>query len=346
MSAMSRDGDTTVVGGPLLHVDGLTVSLPGATGRLLPVDSVSFEMAAGEVVGIVGESGSGKTLTALAIAQLVPFPAQVSAKALLFGGYDLLTAPPKLKRTILASRLSMIFQNPMASLNPAMRIGPQLIDGLRSSKEFRRREARARARHLLGEVNIARPEAAMRRYPFEFSGGMRQRAMIAMALMAEPELLIADEPTTALDVTVQAQVLEVLRQVNREHGTAIILISHNLGIISEICQRVLVMYAGRIVEDLDVTALATGAAHPYTKALMASVPSLEGDRSAPLVTIPGRPPRLEERLPGCAFAPRCGVAIAQCSTERPELAEMSLDHRVACFVAIKHESEVMSRGEA
>ncbi|MHB1468203.1 MAG: dipeptide/oligopeptide/nickel ABC transporter permease/ATP-binding protein [Solirubrobacteraceae bacterium] len=317
--------------GVLLHVEDLTVTLPTPTGDLTPVRGISFDAGAGEVVGIVGESGSGKTLTALSIAQLLPYPARFSARSLAIAGQDVLELGAGRLRSLLGSGVAMIFQDPMTSLNPAMRVGPQLTDGARRHRGLKRREASALASKLLGEVNIAQPSQAMRCYPFEFSGGMRQRAMIAMGLMTEPKLLIADEPTTALDVTVQSQVLDLLDRINRDHGTTILLISHSIGVVSSICRRVLVMYAGRIVEDLDVETLAKGPSHPYTQALMAAVPRLDDDRSRPLAGIPGQPWRLGEESPGCAFAPRCPHALERCRVQQPDLLERQEGHRVACW---------------
>jgi oligopeptide/dipeptide ABC transporter ATP-binding protein len=220
----------------------------------------------------------------------------------------------------------------MSSMNPAARIGAQLTDGARRHRGLSRAEARAEAVQRLGEVRIGDARRALRRYPHQFSGGMQQRIMIAMGLMARPRVLIADEPTTALDVTVQAQVLEVLRDINASEGTAIILISHNLGVINQLCDRVLVMYAGRVVEEGGREQLLTSPQHPYTRALLASVPVLAGPAAGELSTIPGRPPRPDEDVPGCAFAARCPLAISRCTTERPVLSATAAGGRVACFV--------------
>lgn len=324
----------------LLEVTGLTVTVPGPDGPLMPVRGISFVVRAGEVVGIVGESGSGKTLTALSVAQLVPHPATVSADTLSLSGQDLQSIDSKRLHRLLGTTVATVFQNPMASLNPALRVGTQLTDGFRTHRNVTRRDARSQAEQRLVEVNIPRARQAMRRYPFEFSGGMRQRAMIAMGLMSRPALLIADEPTTALDVTVQAQVLEVLRTINRDHGTAVLLISHNVGVVSEICDRVLVMYAGQIVEDLSIESLTGDAAHPYTRALMSAVPSLDSDRDQPLADIPGQPYRLGDNSVGCPFAPRCPLATERCHEEQPSLLSRADGHRVACWVANPDHLEV------
>jgi oligopeptide/dipeptide ABC transporter ATP-binding protein len=234
---------------------------------------------------------------------------------------------------VLGTGLAMIFQDPMSSMNPASRAGSQLTDGARRHRGLSRGEARAEAVQRLGEVRIGDARRALRRYPHQFSGGMQQRIMIAMGLMARPRVLIADEPTTALDVTVQAQVLEVLRDINASEGTAIILISHNLGVINQLCDRVLVMYAGRVVEEGDRERLLADPQHPYTKALLASVPVLAGTSPAGgLSTIPGRPPRPDEDVPGCAFAARCPLAISRCTAERPVLTAAAAGGQVACFV--------------
>jgi peptide/nickel transport system ATP-binding protein/peptide/nickel transport system permease protein len=329
MSAM-KQGERE--GEPLLRVEGLTVEFPGPEHDIRPVNDVSFELAPGEIVGIVGETGSGKSLTALAIAQLVPYPGRVAAKTLQFEGKDLLKLSPRELKSLLGLRMAMIFQDPMSSLNPALRVGTQLIEGPRAHRSMSRRAAFDLAARRMREVHIPVPERTLRHYPHEFSGGMRQRAMIAMGLMNEPALVIADEPTTALDVTVQAQVIRVLKEANERHKMAIILISHNIGVIAETCSRVLVMYAGRIVEDVDTRSLLDGARHPYTRALLASVPTTATDRSQPLQGIPGRPPALDDLPPGCAFAPRCPDRVAESLVSAPPLETLDRGHRVACWV--------------
>ncbi|WP_344244920.1 dipeptide/oligopeptide/nickel ABC transporter permease/ATP-binding protein [Actinocorallia libanotica] len=292
----------------VLEVRDLTVSFGGVT----PVREVSFSVAPGELVGIVGESGSGKSLTALAVGGLVPHPGTVAGRVLL-GGRPL----AELTRRELGTRLAMVFQDPMAALNPALRVGSQLAEVATAHLGASRGQARKRAVERLGRVRLPDPEAQARRYPHEFSGGMRQRAVIAMGLMGEPELIVADEPTTALDVTVQKRVLELLAEVNETTGAAGLLISHDLAVVSQHCGRVLVMYAGRIVEELPSSELRR-ARHPYTRALVAASPDLETDRSRPLATIPGRQPASAEVPAGCAFAPRCARALERCRTDRPE----------------------------
>ena len=313
-------------------VEDLRIMLPSGGGLRTLVDGVSFRLRAGEVLGIVGESGSGKTLTSLAIGRLLPHPLRMDAARIELGGIELTALPPGRLARVLGTGLSMIFQDPMSSMNPAARVGAQLTDGARRHRGLSRTEARAEATARLGEVRIGDARRALRRYPHQFSGGMQQRIMIAMGLMARPRVLIADEPTTALDVTVQAQVLEVLRDINASEGTAIILISHNLGVINQLCDRVLVMYAGRVVEEGGREQLLASPQHPYTRALLASVPVLAGSQAGELSTIPGRPPRPDEDVPGCAFAARCPLAVSRCTTERPVLSATAAGGRVACFV--------------
>jgi oligopeptide/dipeptide ABC transporter ATP-binding protein len=318
---------------PLLDVDGLTVTFPAPRGDVVAVDNIDFRLAEREIVGIVGESGSGKTQTALAISRLVSYPGRVAARRLTLAGRDLLAADARALDRFLGTRLALVFQDPMSSLNPALSIGTQVAEPAVVHQRMRRDAALLRAGERMGEVHIPRPEDRLAQYPHEFSGGMQQRAMIAMGLMNDPALIVADEPTTALDVTIQAQVIEVLREINRRHRTAILLISHNIGVIAGICSRVLVMYAGRIVEDVSLATLLVGPAHPYTRALMASVPDVAADREQPLQTIAGQPPD-PARLPqGCVFAPRCDLVRARCRTDAPPLVALAPRHRVACWVA-------------
>jgi len=283
------------------------------------------------VIGIVGESGSGKSLTALAISRLVPYPGEVSAKRLELAGRNLLD-PNETDDRFLALNLGMVFQDPMSSLNPVLTIGTQLTEGARVHSNLGRREAQSRAIARLSEVHIPNPEQLLSAYPFEFSGGMRQRSMIAMSRMNEPRLIIADEPTTALDVTVQKQIIDVLRELNRERGTAILLISHNIGVVAQICSRVIVMYAGRVIEDVDTRSLLRKPAHPYTRALIAAVPPLGADRSVPLTTVPGRPPDLDAIPSGCPFNPRCPLVTSRCRVESPSLVAIGDSHSAACWV--------------
>ncbi|MEI7054318.1 dipeptide/oligopeptide/nickel ABC transporter permease/ATP-binding protein [Nocardioides sp. CCNWLW239] len=309
----------------VLDVRDLAVSFPGPSAPATPVRGVSFSLRAGESVGIVGESGSGKSLTALAIAQLVEEPGHV-AGGVTFCGTHLQDGGDH--DDLLGTSMAVVFQDPMTSLNPAMRVGPQLAEVSRFHQGLGRREALARAVDRLRAVRLRDPERAAHAYPFELSGGMRQRAMIGMGLMGTPRLIIADEPTTALDVTVQKQVLALLATVRREHGTAILLISHDVSVIGEVCDRVLVMYAGRIVEEVAAADLRDGARHPYTRALVAAVPSMTTPLDEPLATIPGQPVDPAAVPPGCAYAARCPLATDQCLTEEPVLVD-----GVACWRA-------------
>jgi peptide/nickel transport system permease protein len=315
----------------VLDVAGLTVAFPTPDGSITPVRGVSLAVGAGEIVGIVGESGSGKSLTALAIAQLVPAPGDVGAERLRIAGRDVREISAPERRRLLGTSVAMVFQDPTASLNPALRVGRQLAEVAEVHGGARRTEAMRMAVERLRTVRIPAPERRARRFPHELSGGMRQRAMIAMGLMGSPRLIIADEPTSALDVTVQQQILRLLRQVSEETGAALIFISHDMAVVAELCQRVLVMYAGRVVEELDVATLLSAPAHPYTRALLASVPEMATDRDQPLATIPGRPPEPHEVNEGCPFAPRCPFADDRCRAELPLLRELAPGQTVACW---------------
>ncbi|MCL2464804.1 MAG: ATP-binding cassette domain-containing protein, partial [Micrococcales bacterium] len=312
----------------ILSVRGLRVGFPAGERYVDAVRGVSFDIAPGAAVGLVGESGCGKSLTALAVAQLVEEPVRVTADALRFAHTDLLDG--RGHRHLLGTSLAMVFQDPMTSLNPTQRVGPQLAELARAHGGYGRREARARAVERLGAVRIDDPARRARQYPHELSGGMRQRAMIGLGVMLAPKLIIADEPTTALDVTVQQQVLDLLASIRRTDGAALLLISHDVSVIRAVCDRTMVMYAGRIVEDLPTGEL-PHAAHPYARLLVAAVPTMRTDLDAPLPTIPGRPPEPGEPA-GCAFAPRCPLADERCRTEEPALVGRGAG-RVACWHA-------------
>jgi peptide/nickel transport system permease protein len=312
----------------LLSVHNLQVSFPGVR----PVRGVSLSLRRGEAVGIVGESGSGKSLTALAVAKLIEPPGDVTADRLTFMGEDL-RGDARPHRRLLGTSLAMVFQDPMTSLNPVQRVGRQLAEVVRTHSGQSRRTAWARAVDRLRAVRITDAERRAGQLPHEFSGGMRQRAMIGMGVMASPSLIIADEPTTALDVTVQKQVLELLAAIRAAEDVGLLFISHDVTVVGQVCDRVLVMYAGRIVEDLPASMLRTDARHPYTRALVAAVPDMETDRSLPLAVIPGRPPDPRDFPVGCAFAPRCPLATEQCTTEDPPLAPHGIGRRVACWHA-------------
>ncbi|WP_433237037.1 dipeptide/oligopeptide/nickel ABC transporter permease/ATP-binding protein [Streptosporangium sp. CA-135522] len=313
----------------VLEVRDLTVTFPGG---VTPVRGLSLTVAPGEIVGLVGESGSGKSLTASAIGGLVPYPGEVSAARLRLCGADLDELPEQERRKLLGTSLAMVFQDPMASLNPALRVGGQLAEVATVHQGASRTEAMTRAVDRLGHVRIPEPGRRARQHPHELSGGMRQRAVIAMGLMGTPRLIIADEPTTALDVTVQRQILRLLREVTGETGAATLFISHDIAVVGELCHRVVVMYAGRVVEELPVEKLTSGAAHPYTRALVASLPDMDTDRSLPLASIPGHQPSPAELGAGCAFAARCELATGRCA-ERPPLIPYGKAHQVACWEA-------------
>ena len=324
----SAQPTATATAATVLAVKGLSVSFPAGDRLISPVRAVSFDIAAGEAVGLVGESGSGKSLTAMAVAQLIEQPGQVSADALWFAGADLLDGGSH--RHLLGTSLAVIFQDPMTSLNPTMRVGAQLAELARVHGGASRAQAKARAVERLGAVQIDHPAHRARQYPHELSGGMRQRAMIGLGVMLTPKLIIADEPTTALDVSVQRQVLELLAGIRAADGVSLLLISHDVSVIAEVCDRTMVMYAGKIVEDLPTSQLSR-ANHPYTRALVAAVPTMRTDLTAPLPTIPGRPPEPGD-ITGCAFAPRCPLVTRRCLDEDPELTGFD-GARVACWHA-------------
>jgi peptide/nickel transport system permease protein len=330
-TAVPNTTTAAATGAAVLDVANLRVSFPAESGELPAVRGISLRIAPAERVGIVGESGSGKSVSVMAIAQLIGYPAVVTADRIQFDGADLAAMRPRVRRRFLGSKLAMVFQNPMSSLNPAMRIGVQLTEAARKNSGLSRSAARARAADRLAKVGIDEAPRRLRQYPHQFSGGMRQRALIAAGLMETPRLIIADEPTTALDVTVQRQILDLLLRINREEQTAILLISHDISVIANVCERVIVMYGGLIVEDLPVASLLLSAAHPYTRALIASVPDMETDRSVELATIPGRPPALHDLQPGCTFASRCPLATGQCTEEMPPLIPLARGHLTACW---------------
>ena len=323
-------GVEPMVDDAVLAVENLQVAFPTEGGPVTPVRGISFAIERGEAVGVVGESGSGKSLTALAVTRLIESPGQVSADRLDFEGTSLLTSSGADIRRLLGTGLALVFQDPMTSFNPSRTVGRQLAEVVEQHEGQGRRAALARAVDRLKAVRIPAAERRSRQYPHEFSGGMRQRAMIAMGLMAAPRLVIADEPTTALDVTVQRQVLRLLARIRADEGVALLLISHDLAVVTQTCDRVLVMYAGQIVEDLP-TVNGVAPRHPYTNALLRSIPDLRTDRDAPLAVIPGRPPGPGDELTGCAFAPRCPRADDLCRREEPELASIDERHRLACW---------------
>lgn len=316
---------------PLLAVSGLTVRFPTRTGAVAVVDHVDFDIGAGDVLGIVGESGSGKSLTALSILRLVAKPGAVSADSIMFDGAQLTDMSEAEMHRLRGASISMIFQEPMSSLNPVFSIGDQIIEPLRQHRGLDKRSARKAAIDLLQMVEIPHAERRIDEYPHHMSGGMRQRAMIAIALACRPKLLIADEPTTALDVTIQAQILDLLRGLQRELGLAVLLITHDLGVVAEFARRALVMYAGRIVEAADVRDLFRSPQHPYTQGLLASMPAMTGPR-VPLRTIAGAVPQPTAMPRGCRFAPRCAHAMAVCNAAPPTMCDIGPQHQAACVL--------------
>jgi len=317
----------------LLEVDRLTVSFPGEDRDIDVVRGCSFRVDAGEFVGLVGESGSGKSMTALAILRLVPPPGRITAGRVRLEGIDLGTLGERQLRQVRGGRIAMVFQEPMTALNPVLTIGFQIAEAIRAHRRTSRAEAMKEAARLLELVAIPQARERLKDYPHQLSGGQRQRAMISMALAAQPDLLIADEPTTALDVTIQAQILELLQQLQRELGLAVLLITHDLAVVAETCDRVLVMYAGRIIEEATVTALFAAPAHPYTRGLLASIPGMDASSvGVDLPTIPGQIPDPAERPSGCPFHPRCAEVMPHCDGVEPPLYRLDPDHGSACYL--------------
>lgn len=321
---------------PLLDVEALQVTFPGATGRIRAVDGVSFTVRAGETVCLVGESGCGKSLTALSLLRLVPPPGRIEAGgAIRFAGRDVLTLDEPSLRAIRGREMAMIFQEPSTALNPVLTVGDQIAEVVRVHTKCRRAEAWAKAVDMLAQVGIADAATRATQYPHELSGGMRQRVMIAMALVLSPRLVIADEPTTALDVTIQAQILELLRAMRARTDMALLLITHDLGVVAEMASRVIVMYAGRVVEEAPVEALFASPRMPYTEGLLRAMPRLEDAALAAtdrLVTIPGSVPAADALPSGCTFRDRCPYAWERCAREEPALSEVSPGHRVRCHL--------------
>ena len=304
---------------PLLEVKDLRVEFPTRHGTLVAVDGVSFAIAPGEVLGVVGESGAGKSLSGMAIIGLLEPPGRIAAGEIRLEGERIDNLPADRMRRIRGRRIGAIFQDPLTSLNPLYTIGDQLVETILTHLEVNRNDARIRALKLLAEVGIPAPEARLDHYPHQFSGGMRQRVVIALALCAEPRLIVADEPTTALDVSIQAQIISLLKRLARDHGTAVMLITHDMGVIAETADRVAVLYAGRLAELGPVREVIHQPRHPYTAGLMGSIPKLGAvKRHARLVQIDGAMPRLNAIPPGCAYNPRCPKRFARCTAERPE----------------------------
>jgi len=316
---------------PLLAVERLQTHFPTSRGVLRAVDGVSFTLERGEVLGLVGESGCGKSVTSLSIMRLVPPPGRIAAGRVLFEGEDLLAKDDEAMRRVRGARIAMVFQEPMTSLNPVFSIGDQIAGAVLAHAGGGRRAAWEHGVAMLDQVQMPSPRQRARDFPHQLSGGLRQRAMIALALASGPAVLIADEPTTALDVTIQAQILDLLRRLQAERGMAVLLITHDLGVVAELCHRVAVIYAGRIVEIAPVRSLFARPLHPYTRGLLQCLPH-PSRFGQPLTTIEGVPPDLRQVTAGCRFAPRCSYAVAACLRDEPMLEEREPGHFVACPV--------------
>ncbi len=320
------------MGEALLTLEELRVTFPTYAGLVQAVRGVSFEIKPQETVALVGESGCGKSVTALSIMGLLSRKNSRMEGRILFGGVDLVTLPERLFRGIRGKEIGMIFQDPMTALNPTMKVGNQIIEGLLRHHKISRKAARSRATQILTRVGLADATRRLEQYPHEFSGGMRQRVMIALAIACQPKLIIADEPTTALDVTIQSQVLVLLKELQEEHGCSILLITHDLGVVAKFCDRVMVMYAGQICESGTAEQIFYRAAHPYTRGLLDSIPRVHGEKM-PLKAIAGSPPSLIQPMPGCPFAPRCPFAIGICAEERAAFIPQNEEgHKAACWL--------------
>ncbi|MCC7271568.1 MAG: ABC transporter ATP-binding protein [Alphaproteobacteria bacterium] len=315
---------------PLLRVDGLRVEFPGRRGTLVAVDDVSFDIAPGEVLGVVGESGAGKSMTGSAIIGLLEPPGRIAGGSISLDGRRIDNLPYEEMRRIRGKHIGAIFQDPLTSLNPLYSVGRQLVETITTHSDISEKAARDRALALLQEVGIPAPERRIDQYPHQFSGGMRQRVVIALALCANPRLIVADEPTTALDVSIQAQIIALLKRLCREHGTAVMLVTHDMGVIAETADRVAVMYAGRIAEIGPVRDVIKNPRHPYTVGLMGSIPRMGHDAER-LTQIDGSMPRLTEIPAGCAFNPRCPYVFDRCRVERPDRMAVAPFHEAACW---------------
>ncbi|RDI41366.1 ABC transporter ATP-binding protein [Falsibacillus pallidus] len=317
----------------LLEVNQLQTAFKNDKGEAVAVEEVTFRLMPGETIGIVGESGCGKSVTSLSVMRLLGSSGYIKQGNIKLEGVDLATLPESQMRKIRGNDISMIFQEPMTSLNPVFTIGNQMIEQIVLHMKLSKKEAKKYAVSMLQKVGIPRPEAIVDEYPHKLSGGMRQRVMIAMALSCNPKLLIADEPTTALDVTIQAQILELMKKIKDEYNTATMIISHDLGVIAEMADKVLVMYAGQVVEEADVYTLFDHPKHPYTKGLMKSIPHLEHDQHTRLASIPGTVPSLNQMPKGCRFHSRCPYALKKCTSERPPLLPINdSSHQVRCWL--------------
>lgn len=318
---------------PILKIENLKTSFMTSNGEVQAVRGVSFSVNKGDILGIVGESGSGKSVTSMSVLRLLADTARIKEGSIQFEGQELTKLPKKKMREIRGEKISMIFQDPMSSLNPLIPVGKQVEEMIREHHPDRAKEdIKKEVLELFEKVRIPEPEKRCKSFPHEFSGGMRQRVMIAMALANKPDLLIADEPTTALDVTVQDQILKQLRELEKEYGTSIIFITHDLGVVAELCKRVIVMYGGLIMEEASIDDIFEHPSHPYTMGLLASMPDVEQDKTTRLMPIPGSPPDMTNPPQGCPFAPRCPYARKICGAELPEFIEMGENHRSRCFM--------------
>ena len=323
----------------ILEIKDLCVEFQTVEGVVHAVDHLNYTLHKGEKLGIVGESGSGKSVSSLGMMQLIPNPpGRITGGEILYHGKDLVKASEKEMQKIRGNEISMIFQEPMTSLNPIIKCGKQIAESLRLHRGMKKKEAMEEAVRMMRAVGIANPEVRAHEYPHQMSGGMRQRFMIAMALACQPQILIADEPTTALDVTIQAQILDLIRELNESMGTSVVFITHDLGVVSELCDTVIVMYTGHIVEQAPVKELFESPKHPYTKGLLNAIPKITRERN-PLETIEGMVPNPTERIEGCSFSPRCPYATDQCRKVEPPMAELSDGRLVRCWQYAKENEE-------
>ena len=326
------DGSAGAAASPVLEVNDLETIFHTRDGAVHAVNGVSFQIGEGELLGVVGESGSGKSVTMMSLMKLLPTPpAEVTNGEVLFQGRNVLDMSDTELRALRGGEIGFVFQDPMTSLNPVFTVGFQLIEPLREHLKLSKREAKKRASELLTLVGIPSAADRLNDFPHQFSGGMRQRVMIAIALACDPKVLIADEPTTALDVTIQAQILELVKNLRRDLGMGIIWITHDLGVVAGIADRVMVMYGGQVVEHADTRELFRSPRHPYTRALMETIPALEGERPERLLSISGTPPTLNAKPSSCPFAPRCAHAFDRCLKENPQIRQVAAGHDVACW---------------
>ncbi|MCI6348370.1 MAG: ABC transporter ATP-binding protein [Negativibacillus massiliensis] len=315
----------------LLHIENLKTVISSKDGKLVPVDGVDITIPKGKTVGIVGESGCGKSMTAMSVMGLLPNTTHIEEGKILFQDMDLTKLNPKELRKITGDKISIIFQEPMTSLNPVIQVGKQVREAILLHEKVSKEEAKQRVIEIFRQVGIPEPERRYNAYPHQLSGGLRQRVMIGMAMVCNPDLLIADEPTTALDVTIEAQILHLMRQLQKDKGTSIMMITHNLGVVAEICDQVYVMYAGKVVESAEVHELFQNPKHPYTQGLLGALPKMDSRQR--LNSIDGMVPTLKDMPTGCRFAPRCPMATQKCREEQPALVDVTAEHQVRCFMS-------------